>query len=185
MQILDILFIAAAAFFVFTGSRRGLIGEVFRLAGLAAGFIAAFLYFQKLGNLFGFSQPQVANAIAFTIIFLAVLLAVICTGMLLKKAIHLTPLGWVDSLFGGVIGGAKAVLIFWVICLSCAALPPTKFISGARRSIVFQIYKKLPPTAKLAGLIKTRARFIKDNGHAVQQKPKGKSDMSTAPGMRK
>jgi uncharacterized membrane protein required for colicin V production len=185
MHILDILFIAAAAFFVFTGARRGLIGEIFRLAGLAAGFIVAFIYFQELGKHFHFNPQYAANAAAFTVIFLAVLLAVIGTGQLLKKAVHLTPLGWVDSIFGGAIGGCKTVLIFWVICLSCAALPPTKFVSEARRSFVFQTYKRLPPSMKLPGLMKTRTRLIKGGALAVPQKQAGKTDSVTAPGARK
>jgi uncharacterized membrane protein required for colicin V production len=185
MHILDIIFIVAAAFFIFTGTRRGLIGEVFRLAGLAAGFVVAFVYFQELGKSFRFSPQYAANAVAFTVIFLAVLLAVIGTGLLLKKAVHLTPLGWVDSIFGGAIGGAKTVLIFWVICLSCAALPPTKFVSNARRSFVFQTYKRLPSAMKLPGLIKARARLMKDRSHAVPQMQTGKKDTAAVPGTKK
>jgi len=185
MHTLDILFIIAAVFFIFTGTRRGLIGEVFRLAALAAGFIAAFLYYPELAKFFRFSQPYAANAAAFTLIFLAVLLAIIGIGLLLKKAIHCSPLGWVDSLFGGAIGGAKTVLIFWVVCLSCASLPPTKFARGLHDSFVFQKYKKLPPAAKLPSLIKMRARFKKDSFAAVPQKQKGKSDTSTTPGGKK
>jgi|WetSurMetagenome_2_1015567.scaffolds.fasta_scaffold253077_2 uncharacterized membrane protein required for colicin V production len=185
MHTLDILFIIAAAFFIFTGTRRGLIGEVFRLAAMVAGFIAAFLYYQELSKFFRFTQPFAANAIAFTLIFLAVLLAIICMGLLLKKAVHCTPLGWVDSLFGGAIGGAKAVLIFWVVCLSCASLPPTKFARGLHGSFVFQTYKKLPPAAKLPALLKMRARLKKDSTDAVPQKQKGKSDTSTTPGGKK
>jgi uncharacterized membrane protein required for colicin V production len=174
MHIIDILFLAAAGFFIFTGTRRGLIGEVFRLAGLAAGFAVAFLYYKELAGIFRFNPPHAAGALAFTVIFLAVLLAVIATGQLLKKAVHLTPLGWVDSVFGGAIGGAKAVLIFWVICLSLSSFPQSKFAGGVHHSIVFQTYKKLPPAVKLSGLMKKRARFKKE----APQKPKGNADTS-------
>jgi uncharacterized membrane protein required for colicin V production len=159
MHTLDILFIVAAALFVFTGTQRGLIGEIFRLGGLAAGFTVAFLYFKELGRLFGFNPPQVADAAAFTVIFVAVLAAVVAAGLLLKKFVHLTPLGRVDSLFGGVIGGVKAVLVFWVICLSFASLPPTKFVRSQHRSLVYRTYKKLPQEVKVSGLMKMRARF--------------------------
>jgi membrane protein required for colicin V production len=185
MHTLDILFIIAAAFFIFTGTRRGLIGEVFRLAALIAGFFAAFLYYPELSKFFRFSQPYAANAMAFTLIFLAVILAIIGSGLLLKKAIHCTPLGWVDSLFGGAIGGLKTVLIFWVICLSCASLPPTKFARGLHDSFIFQTYKKLPPAAKLPSLVKMRSQFKNDRFPAVPQKPKGKNDTSTTPGGKK
>ena len=81
--------------------------------------------------------------------------------MLLKKAVHLTPLGWVDSVFGGAIGGVKTVMIFWVICLTVASLPQSKYTGGARRSFVYRTYEELPRTVKLSGLMKTRARFKK------------------------
>jgi uncharacterized membrane protein required for colicin V production len=175
MQILDILFIIAAAFFIFTGTQRGLIGEVFRLAGLAAGFAVAFLYYKELAVIFRFNPPPAAGALAFTIIFLAVLCAVIAAGFLLKKCIHVTPLGRVDSVFGGAIGGAKAVLIFWVICLSLASLPPTKFVRSQHGSFVYRTYQKLPPAVKFSGLMKSRARLKKD----APQKTKGTAGTST------
>jgi membrane protein required for colicin V production len=178
MQILDILFIAALIFFVFTGARRGFIGEVFRLAGMAAGFIVAFMYFEDLGKVFKLNPPYAAGALAFTIIFLAVLLAVIVLGMVLKKAVHLTPLGGVDSIFGGIVGGAKTVLIFWVICLSLAALPQSKSAGRARRSFVFQSYTKLPLSIKLAGIMKARERFKKEAALPAPRKPDGKNGAS-------
>ncbi|MBN2188732.1 MAG: CvpA family protein [Chitinispirillaceae bacterium] len=176
MQILDILFIVAAAYFIFTGTQRGLIGEIFRLAGLVAGFATAFLYYKELSGVFRFNPPAAAGALAFAIIFLAVLCAAIVAGFLLKKFIHLTPLGRVDSVFGGAVGGAKAVLIFWVICLSFASLPPTKFVRSQHGSFVYRTYKKLPPAVKLSGLMKTRARFKKD----TPQKTKGTAGTSTS-----
>jgi uncharacterized membrane protein required for colicin V production len=172
MHILDILFIAAAGFFIFTGTRRGLIGEVFRLAGLAGGFVVAFLYFKELGQLIRFNPPHVANAAAFTIIFIVAFLAIIAAGRLLKKCVHLTPLGWIDAVFGGIIGGAKSVLVFWVICLSAVSLPPTKFVRDMHQSFVFKTYKKLPPAAKLSGLMKIRAQFKNDRGQAVSDTKK-------------
>ena len=78
-----------------------------------------------------------------------------------------------------------AFLVFWVICLSCASLPPTKFASGLHGSFVFQTYKKLPPAVKLPALVKMRAQLKKDVIPAMPQKPKGKSDTSTPPSGKK
>jgi uncharacterized membrane protein required for colicin V production len=182
MHALDILFIIAAGYFVVIGIRRGLIGELFRLIGLVAGFLVAFLYYPELAGLFRINPVTLRNAMAFTLIFIAVIFAVIAAGWLLKKAVHLTPLGPVDSLLGGALGGAKAVLIFWVICLSCASLPPSKFVRDAHRSLVFQAYKKLPPAISIQGLMKMRARFKKSGDHAVLQKPTEKNSASTTAG---
>jgi len=172
MHLLDILFIIATAFFVFVGIRRGLIGEIFRLLALVVGFFVAFLYYQEMAKPWSIHPAYLKNAMAFTLIFLIVVCAVIGTGWLLKKIIHLTPLGWADSFFGGAIGGAKAVLIFWVICLSCASFPPTKFVLNLHRSLVFKTYKKLPPGMKLAGITKMRTLFKKSVDKDILQKRK-------------
>jgi len=180
MHLLDFLFIIATAFFVFVGIRRGLIGELFRLLALVAGFFVAFLYYQEMAKLFSIRPAYVKNAMSFTLIFLIVVCAVIGTGWLLKKIIHLTPLGWADSFFGGAIGGAKAVLVFWVICLSCASFPPTKYVLNLQRSIVFKTYKKLPPGMKLAGITKMRTLFKKKNDQNGMQKQKHERTSDTS-----
>ncbi len=170
MHTLDILFIIAAFFFVIIGIRRGLIGELFRLTALVLGFFVAFLYYPEIANLCRFKPAYLQNAVAFTLIFLIVALAVIGIGWLLKKIVHLTPLGWVDGFFGGVIGFLKTVLIFWVICLSLAVFPPGSFILRLHRSLVFQTYKKLPPGMKLSGVAGVRNLFKKNIDKDVTQK---------------
>jgi uncharacterized membrane protein required for colicin V production len=172
MHTLDIFFIIASVFFIVVGIRRGLIGELFRLIALIAAFFVAFLYYPELAKLCRFNPPYLAGSLSFTIIFILTALAIIGIGWLLKKIVHLTPLGWADYFFGGAIGLAKAVLIFWVICLSLASFPPSKFILGLHRSFVFQTYKKLPPAIKLAGVTKIRALFKKNIDHDVPQKLK-------------
>lgn len=174
MQILDILFIIASVFFVFVGIRRGLIGELFRLAALVTGFFIAFLYYQNIAGIVGFFKVHPAylrNAIAFTLIFLIVVLAVIGIGWLLKKIIHLTPLGWADSVVGGVLGLAKAVLIVWVICLSVSTFPQNRFVLNQRRSLVFETYNKLPPGMKLSGITGARTLFKKNTDKDISRNP--------------
>ena len=184
MQILDILFIIAAVFFVAVGIRRGLIGELFRLAALVSGFFIAFLYYQDFAGITGFFKVHPAylrNAIAFSLIFLIVVLAVIGTGWLLKKIIHLTPLGWADSVFGGVLGLAKAVLIVWVICLSLSSFPQNRFVLNQRRSLVFETYKKLPPGMKLSGITGARNLFKKNTNTTMPQNPVQPAAMKIKP----
>lgn len=161
MHTLDILFIITAVFFVIVGVRRGLIGEIFRLVGLVAGFFIAFLRYTDAGHLIKGVPTAAANAIGFTAIFLAVMLAVIGLGWLLKKAVHLTPLGWIDYLCGGTIGFSKVVIIFWVICLSLASLPSLEARVHAGRSMVFRTYRTLPQGLKLVGMERIRTIFKK------------------------
>lgn len=167
MQILDLLFVIAAAFFVVVGVRRGLIGETFRLAAIIAGFFVAFLYYPELGRVVRFHPTYISNGLAFAIIFVCVALAVIGAGWVVKKIIHLTPLGWVDYIFGGALGFIKTALIFWIVCLSISAFPANRTKSGMTRSVVFKTYQKLPHGIKLDGVTSVRKALKKDIGDGV------------------
>jgi membrane protein required for colicin V production len=177
MHTLDILFIIAGAFFIFIGIRRGLIGELFRLAALIAGFFAAFLYYEEIASYFRFTSPVIDRACAFTLVFLIVAIAIIGVGWVVKKIIHLTPLGWIDGLFGGIIGLTKTILIFWILCLSLSSFPLSRPMLDANRSVLFQTYKRLPSSVKLDGITAMRNRLKKNVGgdlqrtikHALQQ----------------
>ena len=167
MHTIDIIFLIAAVFFIVTGIRRGLVGEVFRLLALIAGFCAAFLFSAEPAAYFHFSNRYFSDALAFLIIFLAAAFIVIGIGWVVKKIIHLTPLGWIDYFFGGVIGLSKAVFIFWVACLSFASFPATVKKMNVNNSIVFALYKKLPPVLKLDAMLHIRNSMKKSVGLTI------------------
>ena len=73
-----------------------------------------------------------------------------------KEIIHLTPLGWVDQLFGGAIGLVKAMFIFWVVCLSFASFPATVKKMKVNNSFVFATYKRLPSVLKIDAMLQVR-----------------------------
>lgn len=156
MHTIDILFIIACVFLIIIGIRRGLVGEMFRLLALAAGFCAAFLFYTEAAAYIHFGNRYFANALAFILLFLAAAVIIIGIGWVIKKIIHLTPLGWIDCFFGGVIGLVKAVFIFWVVCLSFASFPATVKKMKVNNSFVFSTYKKLPPALELDAILKFR-----------------------------
>jgi membrane protein required for colicin V production len=172
MHTLDILFIVAAAFFIYTGVRRGLIGELFRLVALAAGFCVAFMFYPDLADKIHFNPRYLSGAVAFLLLYLAAALSILGLGWLLKKAVHLTPLGWADYLFGGTIGLLKAAIIFWVVCLSLSSFPASASRLHANRSLVYKTYKQLPGTMKLADMMKLRNSLKKEVDHDVPRKVK-------------
>jgi membrane protein required for colicin V production len=167
MHTIDIIFIVVTIFFVITGIRRGLIGEIFRLLAMIAGFCAAFLFSTELATRFHFSNQYFSDGLSFIIIFLIAALIIIGIGWVIKKIIHLTPLGWVDYLFGGAIGLAKAVFIFWVICLSFASFPATVKKMKVNKSIVFSTYNKIPSTLKLDAMLQVRDSIKKSVGFDI------------------
>jgi membrane protein required for colicin V production len=169
MHTIDIFFCIGAIFFIVVGVRRGLIGELFRLLALVAGFFAAFLYYPDLARIFKIASPHVSTALSFAVIYAAVFLAVIGAGWLLRKLVHLTPLGWFDYLFGGLIGLAKTIIIFWVVCLSFSTFPAAVKRMHLNRSLVYKTYTGLPNPLKMDHLIKTRNAIRKNADIGVQQ----------------
>ena len=158
MHPFDIIFIITAIITVIIGVRRGLVGELFRCIALAAGFFVAFLYQGTVASFLPRFLSGVSGPLSFFLAFVVTALLVLGIGWVVKKIVHLTPLGWADYLFGGTIGILKTVLFFWMICLACSAFPAC--IHHVRRSSVYQTYTKLPSPVRLQGLSAFRARLL-------------------------
>jgi uncharacterized membrane protein required for colicin V production len=162
MHTLDIFFGIASIFFVVVGVRRGLIGEIFRLVALVAGCIVAFLFYPDCARIIKLPSPYLSEGLSFVIIYLATALAILGAGVLFRKAIHLTPLGWFDYVFGGAIGLLKVLIIFWVVCLSFSTFPLTIKRMHLTRSTVYTTYTKLPGTLKAGEILRVRNSFKKN-----------------------
>ncbi|MBN1761236.1 MAG: CvpA family protein [Chitinispirillaceae bacterium] len=162
MHAFDILLAIIAAVFIFTGIRRGLIGEVIRLAAMIAGCIVAFLYYHRLSAIAPISklplQLHIKNGVSFILIYIACAAGIITIGWFIKKVVHLTPLGLVDRLAGGIIGLLKVLLIAYVACLSIASLPLKRIRTDFRHSIVFRTYTALPDSFSLKSLLQKKSK---------------------------
>lgn len=160
MHVLDVILGIIAAVLVFNGIRRGLIGEIVRLTAMIAGCIVAFLYYQEAASMVPLRHlavpSPVRNGIAFFLIYLLCLLAVIAAGWVVRKAVHLTPLAWVDRLTGGAIGLSKALLIAYVACISISSLPARQIRNDFSRSAVYKAYTRLPKAFSLRSLLRFR-----------------------------
>ena len=163
MHVLDIIVIVLSAFLVFAGLKRGLIGEVIRLSAMVVGFFVAFLYSPTLAARPPFVmihvQAPIRNALAFLVIYCLCAVAILVAGWFIRKIVHLTPLGWIDRLAGGLIGCFKALLIAWVICLSISSLPIRRIKNDFGSSIVYKGFSALPRGLSLKSLLHNRARF--------------------------
>jgi uncharacterized membrane protein required for colicin V production len=167
MHTLDIFFLIGAAFFVFVGIRRGLVGEIFRLAAIIAGFFAGFLYYPDLAAVLNIASPYLSTAVSFSIIYIAVFMLVLGAGWIVRKIVHLTPLGWFDYLFGGIIGLAKTAIIFWIICLSFATFPASMKKFHFKHSLVYKAYTALPAMMKIDRMIEVRNSLRKTSDRSV------------------
>lgn len=164
MHAFDIILAIIAVVFIFTGIKRGLIGEVIRLAAMIAGCVVAFLYYHQLSAIAPISrlpvQQHIRNGVSFIIIYVACAAAIIIAGWFIKKVVHLTPLGLVDRLVGGGIGLLKALLIAYIACLSISSLPLQRIRSDFRTSVVFRAYSTMPEFFSLTSLLKKKAKVV-------------------------
>ena len=98
---------------VFAGLRRGLVKSVLSLAGLIIGVVlAGHLYKSVSGILTFISNEDAANIVAFILILVLVMMAAFFFARLLKSAIKVVMLNWVDRV-GGTVFGLLVGAILW------------------------------------------------------------------------
>ncbi len=146
MHVFDIIVLCAFCVFAVMGLVRGFIAEAFRLAALAGGFVGAILFYDSLYAKLGFLKTPASakTVIAFVVCYLAIALVLTAIGWLVKKAVHLAMLGWIDRLLGGVVGAGKAALVVWVFVLSISLLPHGGLRSVFTDSRAYGLFSNLP-----------------------------------------
>lgn len=108
MAWIDIVIIVIFLSLVIHGIATGLIRGAFDIAGIVFGYIIAVTYSAAV------RMPQI---LAFLLIFAIVLVAFSIAGRIISKIIHITPLGLIDRLLGGVLGLVKGAIICFVFLL--------------------------------------------------------------------
>jgi membrane protein required for colicin V production len=136
MTWLDYALIAVVGISALIGIWRGLVREVFALAGWIAAIAVAMLFAAEAARLIpaDFATPLVRTVIAFTVLFVAILMTVSLAGLLFTKAVRAVGLGLADRTLGGVFGFARGALILLVIVLAAGltAVPKEPFWREAK-----------------------------------------------------
>ena len=114
----DLVALIVVAFLGFTGLRRGLIEEAFKLIGLVLGSYLAMRYYSLgiwlIKDIFSIAEG-VQTVVGFLIVFLIVYFAVKILAMILKRLVKALSLVWLDRLTGFCFGALKALLIMAII----------------------------------------------------------------------
>jgi membrane protein required for colicin V production len=120
MTWLDYTLIAVLALSFVIGVWRGLVREVFALAGWIAALAAAAMLAAGTAQLIpaSLATPPVRIAVAGVAIFVIVLVAASVLGLLVSKALRLAGLGIADRTLGGAFGLARGGLICAVAVLA-------------------------------------------------------------------
>jgi membrane protein required for colicin V production len=120
MNWLDIVIIIILAGGVFTGVKAGIIKLAFMVVGVIVGVVLAGNFSDSLGAVLPISNKGAANALAFVIILVAVLVIAAILAWIIKRAVKAVMLEWVNALGGGILGlllgfiFCGAVLTMWI-----------------------------------------------------------------------
>ncbi len=158
MHPFDIVAGCAALLFIILGIKRGFVEEVVRVLAVMCAFFGSLSLYRKGAVYLEWVHlsGSVRSVISFLVIFLAILVAVTLIGILIKKIVHLTVLGWVDRLCGGVLGFVKVFFLVWIIVMAVSSLP----IEGLKRwfspSKSYSFLMAISPVLRAQGLVPGR-----------------------------
>ncbi len=122
----DLFCVGLVAVFALFGIFRGLLRQIFGIVGFAGGIIAARTFAQPFGDAFA-KDLGLPNAVAVAALSVVIFLLVEIFAKLIGKFLHGqlgSFTGGVDKLGGFLVGGAKGVLVAWVIASLVALLRP-------------------------------------------------------------
>ncbi len=135
MTLVDWIIVVVLAAAVLGGIARGFFRSAFSLAGLILGLALAAWNYWRLATLMKplIHSVEVANAIAFLVIALAVMVVASILGSLLAKMFEKVGLGCLDRLAGGVFGFVEG-MVFVMVCIlvTVAFFPQTVWLTDAR-----------------------------------------------------
>ena len=126
MNTLDIIILVILVIFVIRGLFRGLIREVLSLIAVV---LAVYLAANYQHLLVPYLEPyitteMIVTGVAYALIFIATLLVFWLLAKLLRAALDISMLGWVDRTTGGVFGLLEGVLISLIVLMFVQSFAP-------------------------------------------------------------
>ena len=135
MTLVDWIIVVVLAAAVLGGIARGFFRSAFSLAGLVLGLALAAWNYWRLAAVLKvmIHSVEVADAIAFIVIALLVMVVAAIVGSLLAKVFEKVGLGCLDRLAGGLFGFVEG-LVFVLVCIlvTVAFFPQTVWLTEAR-----------------------------------------------------
>jgi len=126
MTWVDWIIVVVIASAALSGLAQGFLRSVFSLIGLFLGLALAAWNYIWAGALFRpfVKIQEVADAIAFLLIAVVVMVLAGLVGSILSKTFQKIGLGWLDSLVGGAFGLLQGVLLVTIVILVAVAFFP-------------------------------------------------------------
>lgn len=112
---------------VVLAAAQGFFYELFSLAGVVVGYVLAAWGYRGLSSWFipYVKNEWVANATAFLVIFVAVVILAGIAGRITRWALKEVGLRWFDRVLGAAFGILRGVLIVTVLVMAIAAFGPS------------------------------------------------------------
>ena len=129
MNGIDIIAMAALAWAVFNGWRRGMIFQIGTLAGIVIGFWVAGHYGPAVGHALRIPD-EFASAAGFALLLVGVMILVAVVSRLLRKVFSFAGLGTLDIVLGILFSCIKMLIIL------CAAFWVFHLVNGAEHRLV-------------------------------------------------
>ncbi len=140
MNIVDIAILVLLGSSAILGFRSGLIQSIFSLVGLVSGIAMACWNYQRFARELAptVHSMALAEAICFSLLAIAIMVAAGLLGWLVKTLVHTVGLGWLDRLVGllfGVVRGGLLATLFIVVL--AAFFPNTRWLGEAQLARYF------------------------------------------------
>ncbi len=126
MNIADWIIIAFVVFSVVAAAMEGFFHEVFKLAGLVAGYLLAAWQYHRLADWIEpyLKSPWFGEIAAFLFIFFAVQIVAGIAGRIARSVMKKAGLSGLDRFLGAVLGLVKGVLVVAIVLTAVAAFAP-------------------------------------------------------------
>jgi len=138
MNWLDIVILAVAIPFAIFGLWKGVIRAAFGAAGLIGGIALAGHYYRPFANILSPSGGTWSAIAAYAIILVVIFAIANIIGWFVARLVHITMLGWVDRLFGLILGAAIGTML----CAAALAIV-SKYLPGTQEAISHSVMAKL------------------------------------------
>lgn len=135
LSLVDWIIICILAASVIAGIAQGFLRSAFSLGGLILGLALAAWNYGRIALVFKkvVGSEEVANAIAFLLIAIVIMLVAAITGSILSKLFQKIGLGCLDSLAGAIFGFFQGALFVTVcILVTVAFFPDTEWLTQAK-----------------------------------------------------
>jgi membrane protein required for colicin V production len=135
MTWVDWIIVIVVACAVLSGLAQGFLRSIFSLIGLLLGLALAAWNYIWVGALFKpfVKVVEIADAIAFILIAIAVMVLAGFVGAVLSKTFRKIGLGWLDSLVGGAFGLLQGVVLVTIgILVAVAFFPDAHWLMDAK-----------------------------------------------------